>query len=81
MRKLILKLIQKYFLKTGSIKPGDLVEHVDDTELVVEALGVYYNFYLHPFLFYRTKENFIACKALHEFKRVSDVDKLLEAKI
>lgn len=53
MRKQIIKLIQKYILSTDTeVRPGDLM-HKGDNDAAYEALGVYYNQELKPFMFFR----------------------------
>lgn len=53
MKKLILKLIQKYFLKVPTdFRIGDLV-FVGDNQHQYELVGVYYSYELQPFLFVR----------------------------
>ncbi len=54
MRKMLLRLIQKYFLKVDTnIMPGDLICPVNNEKTVFEALGIYYSYQLKPFLFFR----------------------------
>lgn len=77
LRKLILKLAKKYVLVVSKdIQPGDLIEYVDDSDFVAEAIGIYYSYDLKPFLFFRTQDGYITSRPLHEFKRCTDWEKI-----
>ncbi len=53
MRKLLLKLIQSYFLKVDPrFRPGDLV-YYGDNDYSYEIIGIYYSYSLQPFVFIR----------------------------
>lgn len=69
MRKLVLKLIQKWLLEVETnIKPGDLI-HVGDSDAVYDSIGIYYNYQLHPFMFFRDGNGYIYSKPVYECKR------------
>ncbi len=55
MKKLIIKLIQRFILKDDSgIKVGDLVLRKGiNSDLAFEAVGIYYSYELQPFVFVR----------------------------
>ncbi len=81
MKKLLIRLIQRFFLTGHSdIRPGDLVQHVRN-DYVYEAVGIYYNFSLQPVLFIRDMESGrlfgISGADFYEYKRVSNVEKIL----
>lgn len=78
MRNLLVNLIQKHLLVKSDIKPGDLIEHIDDPDFIVESLGIYYNEYLQPFLFFRTQDGFISSRPVKEFKRCSNIERITE---
>ena len=70
MRKLILKLIQKWLLEVETnIKPGDLIQVGDDSNAVYDCMGVYYNYQLHPFMFFSDRNGYVYSKPLYECKR------------
>lgn len=73
MRKQVLKLIQKYFLKVDTdIRLGDLVSSRDNEDAVYEAVGIYYSYELKPFLFIQDKNGYIFGKPVNEFKRINN---------
>jgi hypothetical protein len=66
MKKLILKLVQKYFLQIDfRFRPGDLVIWRDG-EPRYEAVAVYYSYELKPFLFIRDGQGKIFGVPLNE---------------
>ena len=73
MRKQVLKLIQKYFLKVDTdIRVGDLVRMRDNETVIFEAVGIYYNYELKPFLFIQDRNGYIFGKPVFEFVRITD---------
>jgi hypothetical protein len=57
MKKMIIKLVQKYLLKTNpKIRNGDLVLF-GDGDRAFEAVGVYYSYELQPFVFMRSMDD------------------------
>jgi hypothetical protein len=77
MRNLVLKLIQKNFLAVNTtIKPGDLVSPVGNDDVVFDAIGIYYNFYLKPFLFVRDNNGYIFSGPPDHYKRATKMDQL-----
>lgn len=59
MRTLLVKLVQKYLLYSDTdVKAGDLM-HKGDNDAAYEALGIYYNKELRPFMFFRDDQGAI----------------------
>lgn len=72
MHQFLLELIQMFFLKVDTnIRPGDLI-HKGDSPAVYEAVGIYYNFQLKPFIFFRDNNGYIYSAMPQECKRVSN---------
>lgn len=65
--KYIKKLIQKYFLSvdTNGVKPGDLMTK-GDNDYPYESIGVYYNYELKPFMFFRDDNGYIYSAPVYE---------------
>jgi len=63
MKNLMLKLIQKYFLKTDSrFRIGDIAYN-GDSNYEYEFVGIYYSYELKPFCFLRDPANGLICSA------------------
>jgi hypothetical protein len=82
MNRLLLRLIQKLFLKVNTdIRPGDLVQHLRN-DYVYEAVDIYYTFDLAPVLLMRDMSDGrlygISGPSFFEYKRTSNVEKILE---
>ncbi len=83
MDKLVLKIIQKYFLNIDSnIRAGDLVKHIHG-DATYEALGFRYDINLKPSLFIRdVYDNYIyeiSKTDMTSYERISNIAEIANA--
>lgn len=77
MKRFILKLIQKYFLQDYKKLPtGELVEHIHNSDVIYETVGIYFSYELKPFLFVRDCNGYIFGVPLHEYKLCQNLEKI-----
>lgn len=77
MKNLLLKLIQKFYLKDYTkFRGGDLVQHINNEDLIYDVVGIFFTYYLKPQLFIQDSQGYIFGVPIHEYKRVSDIRKI-----
>lgn len=76
MKKLLFKLTQKYLLEVNTdIKPGDLINK-GENDAVFEAIGIYYNDNLKPFIFFSDSQGYIYSAPPYECRRAKVVGRV-----
>lgn len=77
IKGLLLTLVQKMFLTVHTtIRPGDLVSPAVNDDAVFEAIGIYYNYELKPFMFVRDNNGYIFSGPPDSYRRATKMTQL-----